>query len=80
MNSCAMVFVQKIVAADAASNVRVHSGNDINDLEGCFVAWKSRSAEFIGNGFDAMNDISAILDSDNGAITVICPAFPRPPN
>jgi hypothetical protein len=54
-----------------AANVQIHNGNDINDVEGCFAAGKSRSADFVGDSVNAINDINAILNSDNGAITVI---------
>lgn len=56
---------------NGATNAQIQNGNDINDVERCFAAGKSRLVDFVGSSVDAMNEINAILNADGGSITVI---------
>ena len=54
-----------------ALNVQIHTGNTVDDVEGCFAAGTSRSQDYVGGSINAMNEINAILDADGGDIIVV---------
>ncbi len=54
-----------------ATNIQIHNANAPGELEGCFAAGTTTSADFVGNSVNAMNSINNIISADgSGNITV----------
>jgi RHS repeat-associated protein len=62
------------------TNVQIHAGNTVTDVEGCFAAGTTRSADRVGSSKSAMKSIQSIVKADgSGDIRVEVYGSSTPP-
>jgi len=69
--------IELMGTAPLFTNVQIHVGNNVFDVEGCFAVGETRSTDFVGRSRSAMDSILGIINRDgSGNITVIVDGSP----
>lgn len=73
-------FLIELEGVSKFTNVQIHVGNTVANVEGCFATGTSRSEDYVGNSRSAMKSIRSVVGADgSGDIRVEVYGSSTPP-